>query len=237
MKLIIFTTDTPHHIYFVKNISKYFNIKATILEKKLSSPPTFSTHHSFEDLRHEYENSILLEGEKQWFNDYCQTFEFDNINDTACVHFIEKEKPDVILTFGTGIIKKPIIDKCREGIVNFHGGDPQFYRGLDSHLWAIYHKDFSQFKVSLHRLNTHLDDGELIDQRSVEITKDLELYMLRSETTKLCIELAISALDKFAKMGVFRFVPQKSIGRYYSFMPSVLKEICLKNYNNYKKRL
>ena len=236
MKIIIFTTNTPHHLYFVKNISKQHRISATILEKKILSPP-FNTYHPFEDLRDEYEKIELLEGLNLEFDDFSKTIEHDNINDKECVKYISKQKPDVIVTFGTGIIKKAIIDKCPNGIINLHGGDPQQYRGLDSHLWAIYHKDFSQIKVSLHRLNEAIDDGDIIGQKSIQITKDLELYMLRSKNTKVCISLTLSALNKFSKKGLFQFTPQKSIGRYYSFMPSVLKETCLYNFNSYLETL
>ena len=236
MKLIVFTTDTPHHLYFVKKLSENYRISNIIVEKQSLSPP-FDVHHPFEDQRDQYEKKVLLDGLNDRFDDFSKTIEFENINDEKCVKFISDKSPDVILTFGTGIIKKNIIDKCPDGIINLHGGDPQYYRGLDSHLWAIYHKDFTQLKVSLHRLNTILDDGEIIEQKSIKITKGLKLYMLRAENTKLCIELTCDALRKFSRDGIFRSIPQRKIGRYYSFMPSVLKEIAFLNFNNFVKGL
>lgn len=236
MKLIVFTTNTPHHIYFVKEISKYYDINAIIVEKLFLSP-SFDTYHSFEDARFEYENEELLKNENFQFDNFSNTLEFNNINDRACVKFISNKKPDVIISFGTGIIKSSIIKKCRKGIVNLHGGDPQYYRGLDSHLWAIYHKEFYQLKVCLHRINKILDDGEIIDLKTIKIKKSLELFMLRSENVKLCVEITLEALKKFKEKGAFESYSQKSQGRYYSFMPSPLKEICLNNFNQYVKRL
>ena len=232
MKIIVLTTFTPHHIYFVKKISNYYDINTIIVEKECLAPP-FNTYHAYEAERYDYERKELLNDEDLKFNNFSKTLEFKNINDETCVKFISNQKPDVIISFGTGFIKNSIIQRCRQGIINLHGGDPQFYRGLDSHLWAIYHKDFSNLKVCLHRINNILDDGEIIDMRSIKIKKNLELYMLRSENTKLCVELTLSALKKFDKKGVFEFFPQKLKGRYYSFMPNVLKEICLTNFNRY----
>ncbi|OUX32106.1 MAG: hypothetical protein CBE24_03790 [bacterium TMED264] len=236
MKIVILTTCTLHHIYFVKKISEYYDISSILVEKE-SLTPSFNTFHSFEDKMSDYERKELLNNEKLEFDNFSNTLEFKNINDKACVKFISREKPDIIISFGTGIIKKRIIEKCKEGIINLHGGDPQFYRGLDSHLWAIYHKDFSQLKVCLHKINQALDDGEIIGISSIKIKKNLELFMLRSENTKLCVDLTLSALKKFDETGFFEFSPQKSIGRYYSFMPNVLKEICLTNFNLYVKNL
>ena len=92
-------------------------------------------------------------------------------------------------------------------------------------------------KVCLHKVNNILDDGEIIDLKNIIIKKNLELFMLRAENTKLCVELTLSALKKYEDLGFFQFHSQNSKGRYYSFMPGVLKEICLKNFNNYIKSL
>ena len=56
--------------------------------------------------------------------------------------------------------------------------------------------------------------------------------MLRSENTRLCIKATLSALKKYEEVDYFQSFDQKSKGRYYSFMPSVLKEICLKTLIN-----
>ena len=80
-------------------------------------------------------------------------------------------------------------------------------------------------------------DRVVIDLKSIKIRKDLELFMLRSENTKLCVEITLSALKKFESKGFFKSNPQKSKGRYYSFMPNVLKEVCLKYFKQHTKSL
>ena len=62
MKIIILTTLTPHHIYFVKKVSEHFGIHTTILEKESLVPP-FNTYHSFEKEREQYERKELLQEE------------------------------------------------------------------------------------------------------------------------------------------------------------------------------
>ena len=63
MKIIILTTLTPHHIYFVKKVSEYFGIHTTILEKESLVPP-FNTYHSFEKEREQYERKRIIAGRK-----------------------------------------------------------------------------------------------------------------------------------------------------------------------------
>ena len=232
MQIAILTTDTPHHIYFIREIANYFNICGIAVEKFGIMPP-FDIYHSFEDEREHYEQKELLNENNESFGNYSETKIFDNINDDKCVNYIEELNPEVIITFGTGIISNSLIQQCPSRFLNLHGGDPQYYRGLDSHLWAIYHKDFSQLKVTLHRLNSRLDDGEIVQQDSIKINNQSRLYKLRADNTKVCVKLTISALNRYEQQHSFDSYPQKKIGRYYSFMPSVLKEICVENFNKY----
>ena len=49
-------------------------------------------------------------------------------------------------------------------IFNLHGGDPEKYRGLDSHYWSIYHNDFKSLITTLHKVRPILDTGEIVLQ-------------------------------------------------------------------------
>ena len=236
MRVIILTTETPHHLYFVKKVSTVFNITGIGVEQQLLKAP-FQTHHSFEDERERYEVTELLQEKRMRFKDYSETKAFDNINDEGCIQFVADLKPDVIVTFGTGLIRKSLIHLCPDGFINLHGGDPEYYRGLDTHMWAIYHWEFEQLIVTLHRLNPSLDDGEIIQQAQIRLDKNSKIAKLRVENTKLCVQLTLSALSTFNQLGSFISKPQQRKGRYYSFMPTDLKEVCVKNFEQYKQKL
>tara|TARA_Y100000816_G_C26094272_1_gene578757 strand:+ start:195 stop:905 length:711 start_codon:yes stop_codon:yes gene_type:complete len=236
MKIVILTTNTPHHIFFVNKLSKNYKLNKIIVETS-HIKPDFDTFHPFEKIRDEYENDILLNNQQIGFKDFASTEFYNSVNQKESVVEIKAISPDIIITFGTGIIKKDLINICPNGFINLHGGDPQFYRGLDSHLWAIYHKDFLQLVVTLHRLNSFLDDGEIIAKSKIELNKESNLFSLRAENTKICIDLVLMALNTFLKNNNFNSSPQRMKGRYYSFMPSALKEICLNNFNKYVSKL
>lgn len=236
MKIIILTTETPHHLYFVNQISNFFDISAVISEQK-ALKPSFETFHSFEEERDLYEKNKFLLNKNIKFEDFCPVINVENINDKQATDFAKSKKPEIIISFGSSIIKKELIEVCPKGFINLHGGDPEYYRGLDSHLWAIYHKDFSQLIVTLHRVNSKIDDGEIIHQSNIKLNNELDLYKLRSENTKVCVELVLSSLLRYKVRKNFLSKPQLKKGRYYSFMPSSLKEISLNNYNEYIKNL
>ena len=232
MRIIVLTTETPHHLYFVNEISTIFNITGIAVESGVLKAP-FQTHHSFEDERDRYEVTELLKEEKVMYKDFCETKVFDNINDEGCIQFVADLKPDVIVTFGTGLIRQPLIQLCPDGFINLHGGDPEYYRGLDTHMWAIYHRKFEQLIVTLHRLNASLDDGEIILQAKIILNNNSKITKLRVENTKLCVQLTLSALSTFNQLGYFISKPQQRKGHYYSFMPADLKEVCVNKFEQH----
>ncbi len=231
MKLIILTTETYHHAYFIREISKEFPIEKVFVQKKLLVPP-FDTYHSFEDEQKNYERKNIFNNENKYIKDFADVIEINTINDNDSISLLRKINPTIIITFGTGKISENVIDICPYGIINLHGGDPEKYRGLDSHLWGIYHDDFNLI-ITLHRLNRNLDDGEIILQKPILLTKNMGIFELRSKNTGICIELVLSSLDMYKRHNSFISRPQTMKGRYYSFMPSVLKDICVKKFHKY----
>lgn len=236
MKIVVLTTQTLHHAYFLRELTRKYPLELVLTETK-PVLPQFETYHPFEDERDAYEMRELFNGENPPLKEFAETREYSTINDSAAVSLLTDIKPDVIVVFGTGKLSEQVIATCQERIVNLHGGDPERYRGLDSHLWAIYHNDFDSLVTTLHRLNAKLDDGEIILQAPVELFSKMPMYTFRRYNTDICVKMTVSALGIYDLFGSFIFKKQRQKGRYYSFMPATLKEICLKNFENYTKTL
>jgi len=236
MKVVILTTQTTHHTYFVRELGKEFEVNAVFVERTVNKA-VFDTHHSFEDDRDIYEKAVFFDNKEPRLENECQVIEVETINNHKSVNRLKEFKPEVVISFGAGKVKQEVIDVCPEGIINLHGGNPEEYRGLDSHLWAIYHGDYKNLIVTLHRLNEELDDGEIILQSPIKLDRDMKLHQLRRLNTEICAELTLSGLDMFKRHGRFISRPQLKQGRYYSFMPAALKEICQRRFERYTETL
>lgn len=236
MKIVILTTETLHHAYFVREMAKAFPLERVLVERNTLSPP-FETHHPFEDERESYEQRIFFHDKKIYLSDIAETLEVSSVNNLNSVTYLRSITPDVIVVFGAGKISKEVIQICPNGIINLHGGDPEEYRGLDSHLWAIYHRDFGSLITTLHHLNEKLDDGAIILQAAIPLKQGMQLHELRRYSTELCIDMTTSALNMFTRWGRTICRPQRKRGRYYSFMPSAMKEICQIRFKQYTDSL
>ena len=74
---------------------------------------------------------------------------------------IAEYRPDVLLRFGFGILKGPILDVPRFGVWSYHHGDEELYRGQPPGFWEI--MDGSPvIGAILQRLTEQLDAGHVL---------------------------------------------------------------------------
>ena len=126
--------------------------------------------------------------------------------------------------FGTRKISKKIIRLFKFGLINIHRGIIEKYRGLDSEYWAIYHRDYKNIGITIHKVDKGLDTGKILIQRRIGIKTYHQIYMLRYLTTVVATKELIKIINYFRKKKKFKYAKIKSYGRYYSFIPSVIKK-------------
>jgi methionyl-tRNA formyltransferase len=219
MKVAIFTTLTTHHNFFLEQISKFHNPKLIIYDTR-KVLYKFKTNHPFEKKRQAYEKKFIKKYK------FTNTFKVNNINSKKVEKLLNFFKIDYIFVFGANKIKKNIISKFKDKIFNFHGGNPEEYRGLDSHLWSIYHNDSKGICTCIHKVEKYYDTGNIIFKKKIKLNKINNLYKLRLENTINCIKLYKKLINNIKKNKKIVSKKQIKIGRYYSAMPKSLKDIC-----------
>ena len=236
MRTALLTTSTVHHDYFAWSVAGLQPWSGILVETE-SLPAPFEVAHHYEKLREAYERDL-------WFRDAGpRGFLEENakkvptVNCPEAVSYLRNLQPDVVIVFGTGKLKAALLSSIQTVFLNLHGGNPEQYRGLDSHLWAVYHKDFSALVASLHHVNERLDDGDIVDLRPVEINRGMPLHALRAANTEICVAMVRDTLRLMLDGCSVKRVPQKQRGRYYSFMPAALKETCVRNFTRYTETL
>ena len=129
---------------------------------------------------------------------------------------------DVIFVYGTGKLGPELVHAAPY-VLNFHGGDPERYRGLDSNLWALYHQDYDALQVTLHHVDDDLDTGDIVFQTQLSVGSVADL---QAQTELACVQLAHLALHGI-ETGFLPRRKQRTRGRYYSKMPRELRELAL----------
>ncbi len=234
-KIVIISTDTPHHRYLINSlVEKSISLSACIFEtKKLITK--FPTKHSFEKDQALFEEGVFfskLPNELSCNN----VVTFDTVNSSNSQRYLNDLKPDLGIVFGTGKIDNNIIRIFKHGLINVHRGMIEKYRGLDSDLWAIYHDDYENIGVTIHMVDEGLDTGDIIYQETLTLHQELKTYKIRCYTTMIATNLVIKAINQYLSNNLIT-IKQEKIGRYYSYMPSIMKDLVNLKFNKFCERL
>jgi len=236
LRIVLLTTDTSHHRYFVKHLAGNRRLSGIFVEPPSAQAP-FPTAHPFEKERDEYERSVLLAGDPAAFEDYGPVVTVESWRSAASCKTLAGFEPDILISFGSSRLPEEVLQTPRLVALNLHGGNPEYYRGLDSHLWAIYHRDFSNLITTLHLLDADLDTGPIVFQQSLPLQRNMPIHQLRAVNTKVCVQLCALALQVLEARQPLPTRPQLIRGRYYSAMPAALKDICVAKFSSHVAQL
>lgn len=229
MKIALLTTHTPHHVYFASKLEDEGHELAIICETSSVKFP-YETFHTYEKRRDDFERYHWFEGKDISLSSFGTYLEVENINCRKANDFLADFDAELSLCFGTRKICLSTLSELGLNTFNFHGANPEKYRGLDSHLWALWHKDYNELKTCLHQLNDTLDDGEIFNVLPIDIIKVKKIEDLRILNTENCVQLALQLISKLSHGKKLPLKKQNQIGQYYSAMPAVLKDIVLKRF-------
>ena len=257
MKVVVLTTDTKHHRYFVNRLAQKAEI-AVILEQHgldywksywkwvnrhhrtlssfIDNPYIHLGYPLFNYLQDQFEEKFF-EGVPSEFTGLSDMTSFTSVNDPECVTWAKDYKPEVIVSFGTGLIKKGIleIDALK---MNIHRGIIPKYRGLDSDLWAFYFRDFENVGTTVHLIEPRFDTGNILEQMFLVIEPHMKAYHIRYYTSVLATEMVLSILEQVRKKKNVPFQLQElERGDYYSFIPPIRRYQAIWRFNQYRKDL
>jgi len=232
MKLIIFSTDTKHHRYFINKLSEKFDICSVIYERK-KLKKDYVTGHFFEVEEDKFEDKFF--DEVSYEIDDKKMIEVHSVNQKSLSKYIEDLKPDLGITFGTGLVKPFIFNIPKWGTINIHRGCIDSYRGLDSDLWSLYNKEFDKIDVTVHYIDEKLDTGDILLKKNLCLGKVDNIYELKYHTTILATKMVIEILNKFSLQNKrISGLKQVKLGKYFSAMNLKQKYQTLYNFLSYK---
>ncbi len=148
------------------------------------------------------------------------------------VNILKKEKFDIGIVAGARIIKKPVIDCFKIGILNLHPGILPLNRGLDTHKWAIL-KNWAQ-GVTAHLIDEKVDAGKIICKKIIDVYEDDTLvdinYRLQSAELNLMMKsINLLKKKKFLNKNIYK------LNNVHSCIDAKNEKIMMKRFKKYKK--
>jgi methionyl-tRNA formyltransferase len=102
---------------------------------------------------------------------------------------------DLIVSVAAPVIfKENLIFIPKHGCINIHNGKLPKYRGMLPNFWQMYYGE-KTVGVTIHEINTGIDDGRIILQRDVMINPDETLESLIKRTKRIGAHFMVEAIE------------------------------------------
>ena len=180
MRIIILTGNETRHKFF--RIRVAFEKNITVL-KTYCEGEEFSLENRIK--KDSYENNLLLnhvksrsQSERDFFSeiigllpDYSSPVNIPkgSINDLSVVEEILSLNPDLLICYGSSIIKSKLLDKFKGRFLNVHLGLSPYYRGSGTNVWPLINQEPEYIGATFMFIDEGIDTGQIIHQIRADI--------------------------------------------------------------------
>ena len=191
-------------------------------EEKSFVPGRYAQNVSEEEvIRKHFEHRD--ESENRWFADHqwvrlewgkARRLEPGGCNDPVEVERMVNCRPDVVLVFGTGILREPLISAFEGRMINIHLGLSPYYRGAGTNFWPLVNREPEYVGATIHYLDAGIDTGPILAHARPRIDRDDGPHDIGNKTIIAAVEALLRAAAAHVA-GAARPVPQWTGGRLY----------------------
>jgi folate-dependent phosphoribosylglycinamide formyltransferase PurN len=212
IKIVLLTSDKLRHIWLANQLAKNFNLAGIVSEPKSEFYRKVS-HESWVINKHFILNELH---EKLYFGDIedfpaCERLSVkrNDMNDKELIEWVRAKTPDIIMLFGTSLLKELWFENFGDRIINMHLGLSPYYKGSGTNYWPLVNRVPEYVGATIHVTNLDIDSGDIICQIRPEIAITDNPYDIGMKTIKKGVDAFIGGVKMYLK-GI-KPVPQKEL--------------------------
>jgi len=240
MRVIILTGSEIRHEYFRKKIASDSRIKVLAsfcegVEKSLENRVRQNTESSSLELQHV---EARLQAEKDFFSDYLSNVDDKSepkfiakgeINDPHIVNEIIKLNPDLLVCYGSSLIKSNLLQKFSGRFLNVHLGLSPYYRGSGTNVWPLINNEPDMVGATFMYIDAGIDTGEIIHQIRADVLVGDSPHSIGN---RLIRKMTKTYADVIAKFDFLERSQQPSAEGKIYYQKYFDRESCRKLYDN-----
>lgn len=215
MKIALFTTDTLFGKYLMHSLYDLYSFeficidqhirskKDSFFRKFLSTERYNSLCQAVKSIANPLERQIMqyekksIKDKNNFLKDKikkhktkikCPIQKVPNINDKKVLSMMEAYKPDVVIIYGTELLKQDLLEQDVL-YINAHPTYLPNARGAKPEFFLCYHNMYNNMGVTLHKVNSHIDAGDIILQKKLFISKEENYINLQKKTNETIVQL------------------------------------------------
>ncbi len=220
MNVGILTSTDIRHRFFVNTIADVFNVTAIVHQDTGYIPADTDKENldirTAKTLRMHFNERTRQE--QAFFNHNAQTrtgqsdckvcfVDPKTLNSHDTVNFLARAKIDILLVYGTTLIKPPLLDQFAGRTINMHLGLSPYYRGTATNFYPLLNEEPEYVGVTIHMIDPGIDTGPIVRHARAEITPDDMPHTIGCKTILAGIEAMIMTLHE-VEAGRTNPVPQ-----------------------------
>jgi len=246
MNIIFFTQEDPFYVkvFFDEFFAKYEKldeIKAFVISRPMGKKSTkklakqmydfygpidflkVGTQYVYKKLRarrpvtRKDRESVPTYSVKQLAESYgLNVIERSDLNNPDFHEILSRYEPDLFISVASPIIfKEQLINIPKLDTINIHNAPLPKYRGMLPNFWQLYH-DEKQAGMTIHRIDTGIDTGDMLMQHFTPIEPGDSLHDLIVKTKKEGAIQMMKVIEDFRQDKV-NYTKIEGEGSYFSF--------------------
>jgi len=206
MNILWIGGSQPRHLYYINEIAKEHNVVGGIMQGRGSNipqpPDGLSSLDEENWIRHfkerdETENKFFFDQEVPDFP--VLRVERDTLNSEMSVSWVREMKPDVVMIFGPGMIREPLISVLPQDTINLHLGLSPRYRGAATLFWPFYFLEPQWAGTTFHRIVHTPDGGDILHQTIPEMKMEDGIHDLSCRAVQESAREACKLLSMYSE--------------------------------------
>lgn len=167
VRAIVLTSSMRRHNYVANTLASRLDVACVWREQKSFEPLKYASSAEDEAVIQRH-FAARDRAEEAYFSDHvdvrapARRLTPGGCNDAAEIATMRQLAPDVVLVFGTGLLKQPLIDAFPGRIINIHLGLSPYYRGAGTNFWPLVNGEPEYCGATIHFLDIGVDTGPVL---------------------------------------------------------------------------
>jgi methionyl-tRNA formyltransferase len=170
-RAVLITSDLPRHRFVANKLARALNLTGIVTEAKapavLAPVAPSPTEQAIFD-QHFAERTAVEQrffGTAPHFPDTAVcAVAHGSSNSLPVFEWVQARQPDVVLLYGSSIIKAPLLEHYDGRIINLHLGLSPYYRGSGTNFWPLVYREPECVGATIHLAVLRVDAGAILAQ-------------------------------------------------------------------------
>ena len=232
MKLAVFTSNGIRHRYVANTLSKNVDDALIISECKQNDAVDQEKEETLSPIKEHFRLRYLTEKKvfsgNDLFNGKVLPIMYKEANLQHTYEIVKEFNPDLMIVFGSSIIKKSLLSFKQNRFINLHLGLSPYYRGSGTNFWPFVNKELEYVGSTILHLDPGIDTGDIISHVKPKFEVGDNVHTIGCKVIKESVNILIKIINMVKEGKKLKRIKQWEVpnSRYYrndDFNEEILK--------------